>query len=251
MKLTGIYKISSQIHPERIYIGSAVNIYSRWSIHRSDLHLREHGNSRLQNHYNKYGKENLTYVIIESCLPEDLIRREQYYIDTLNPFFNICKIAGSQLGTKRSEEQKLYMKERSGMKGKVPWNKGKTGIFSEEVLVIMRAAAKDRTFPTITRKKISDSHTNVPLSAYHVEQTRRGLTGKPKSKEHIINNVAAHKKPIFQYDLNMNFIREWDFTVEVTRELGISNFAISQCLIGKSKTSGGFIWGYKFDKGVA
>lgn len=35
-----------------------------------------------------------------------LIRREQYYLNLLQPDYNICKIAGSPLGVKRSEKTK-------------------------------------------------------------------------------------------------------------------------------------------------
>lgn len=33
-----------------------------------------------------------------------LIQSEQYFIDRLNPSYNMCKIAGSTLGTKQSVE---------------------------------------------------------------------------------------------------------------------------------------------------
>jgi hypothetical protein len=38
-KISSIYQIQSKIKPERIYIGSAVNIKHRWGIHLSDLIL--------------------------------------------------------------------------------------------------------------------------------------------------------------------------------------------------------------------
>jgi predicted DNA-binding protein (MmcQ/YjbR family) len=55
----GIYKIQSVIKPERIYIGSAKNIRIRWNIHTSNLKLNRHENKKLQNHYNKYGVNDL------------------------------------------------------------------------------------------------------------------------------------------------------------------------------------------------
>jgi group I intron endonuclease len=45
--------------------------------------------------------------ILEYCESSLCISREQYYIDLLKPEYNICKIAGSRLGTKQSEETKI------------------------------------------------------------------------------------------------------------------------------------------------
>lgn len=56
MKISGIYKIQSKVKPERIYIGSAVNIRHRRNQHFSSLSLNNHHNKKLQYHYNKYGK---------------------------------------------------------------------------------------------------------------------------------------------------------------------------------------------------
>jgi group I intron endonuclease len=52
----------------------------------------------------KYGKSKFKLVIIEYCDPKDVISREQYYLDLLNPDYNILKIARSSLGYKHSEE---------------------------------------------------------------------------------------------------------------------------------------------------
>jgi hypothetical protein len=41
--------------------------------------------------------------ILEYCLPDEILKREQYYIDNLKPNYNILKIAGSSLRLKHSE----------------------------------------------------------------------------------------------------------------------------------------------------
>lgn len=104
MKISGIYQIQSKIKPERVYIGSAVNIQNRWFVHLCDLRKNKHGNSRLQNHYNKYGETDLVFSILTGCDKDALIKNEQFFIDSINPFFNICKSAGSPLGRKHSKE---------------------------------------------------------------------------------------------------------------------------------------------------
>jgi group I intron endonuclease len=110
MGMTGIYKIQSKIKPERIYIGSAMGIFKRWRNHLSLLKRNKHCSPKLQNHFNKYGEVDLVFSILLNCEKEDLIKIEQYFIDSYNPWFNICKIAGNQLGIKRSEEFKIHLK---------------------------------------------------------------------------------------------------------------------------------------------
>lgn len=154
MIISGIYKIESVIKGNHYYIGSAINIRQRWKNHLSDLRLNKHGNKKLQNHYNKYGESDLGFSIIVGCEKENLISYEQFYIDALNPYFNICKIAGNTLGRKHtleskakvsksligskrhttphSEETKKKLSELN--KGSTPWHKGKTGVYSEERL---------------------------------------------------------------------------------------------------------------------
>jgi group I intron endonuclease len=38
-----------------------------------------------------------------------ILEREQYYLDSLKPQYNILKVAGSPLGTKHSEETKAAL----------------------------------------------------------------------------------------------------------------------------------------------
>jgi group I intron endonuclease len=98
-----IYKIISASQPSKFYIGSAVWFRRRRNSHRSRLAANTHHNPILQNHVNKYGLEDLLFEIVELVDSDDvLLDREQFYLDTLNPPFNICHIAGNTLGTKRS-----------------------------------------------------------------------------------------------------------------------------------------------------
>ena len=67
-----------------------------------------------------------------------------------------------------------------------------------------------------------------------------------KHTEDTKNKISeANSKPVFQYDLNGNFIKEWPSTMEVERRLGFANTHISACCLGKQKQSHGFKWKYK------
>lgn len=107
-RTSGIYKITNIIN-NKIYIGSAVFIYSRKHVHFHHLKNNTHHNQHLQNSYNKYGSENFKFEKILECPKEYLIELEQWYIDNLKPEYNICKIAGNCLGNKMSEESKIKM----------------------------------------------------------------------------------------------------------------------------------------------
>lgn len=53
-------------------------------------------------------------------------------------------------------------------------------------------------------------------------------------------------KEVIQYDLDMNFIREWGSIKEASKELRISDWTISFCCKGKKKIASGYIWKYKY-----
>ena len=54
--------------------------------------------------------------------------------------------------------------------------------------------------------------------------------------------IEKTKKPILQYDLDGNFIREWPSATDVGKEVkGI----ICNCLKGRYKSACGYIWKYK------
>lgn len=127
--MTGIYKIQSTINPKRIYIGSAVNTSDRKRKHLESLRRGDHHSIKLQRHFNKYGEEDLIFSVLIGCEKEELIKNEQFFIDSHSPYFNICPTAGSLLGChwKCSEETKSRVSKAK--KGQIPWNKGRTGLY--------------------------------------------------------------------------------------------------------------------------
>lgn len=52
-------------------------------------------------------------------------------------------------------------------------------------------------------------------------------------------------KPIIQYNLNGDFMKEWKSCTEVDRVLGYDKAAINRCCHGKQTTSYGYMWRYK------
>lgn len=117
MKISGIYQIQSKVKPERIYIGSAVNISERWRLHLLGLQKGKHHSKKLQRHFNKYGESDLLFSVLFRCDREYLIIKEQFFIDYYKPYFNVRKLAGSSLGIKRSKSTiEKIRKSKTGVK---------------------------------------------------------------------------------------------------------------------------------------
>lgn len=107
LKKSGIYCIIN-IESGKRYIGSSLNVYQRLLCHRSLLRNQKHENRKLQSAWNKHKEELFDYYILEFCDKENLINREQFYIDTLNPEYNlILKVERVEM----SQESKKLMSE--------------------------------------------------------------------------------------------------------------------------------------------
>lgn len=142
--ISGIYLIVNIVNGKK-YVGSAVNLNKRWNGHAELLRKNQHHNPHLQSAYNKYGKDSFVFTVLEQCGKEFLISREQFFIDEINPEYNICPTAGNTLGRKFSEETKKKMSETR--KGHV--------FFSQEARDKLSAAMKGRFFSEETRRKLS------------------------------------------------------------------------------------------------
>ena len=109
--ISGIYKIINSIN-NKIYVGSSNNILGRLQRHFKELKNNTHYNKKIQRSFNKHYINNFCFEVIEYV--EDfskLIEREQYYIDTLKPEYNIRLSANSSLGMKASDETKKKISE--------------------------------------------------------------------------------------------------------------------------------------------
>jgi len=137
----GIYKITNKING-KFYIGSTSNklgFNKRWQKHKRELNINKHSNLHLQNAWNKYGETSFSFEILETCEKEKCIEKEQFYIDTLNPQYNICKIAGSTLGKKHSIETRIKIGKNRNYGP--AWNKGKN--MSGEYKIAMSKCQKE------------------------------------------------------------------------------------------------------------
>lgn len=76
----GIYYIRNTRNGRR-YVGSSANVEERWKNHRNQLNRGAHHAPILQKAWNKYGPEAFVFEVVEECLVEVLLEREQFHID--------------------------------------------------------------------------------------------------------------------------------------------------------------------------
>lgn len=89
----GIYQIVNQVNGKS-YIGQSRNIKQRWRQHIYGLNKEnalQKGSYPLRSAFLKYGLIQFKFEIIEECPENDLLVREQYWIDKINPEYN-CNI---------------------------------------------------------------------------------------------------------------------------------------------------------------
>ena len=99
---SGIYVIE-HLATNRFYIGSSADIPRRLFEHRRLLNAGRHHSPRLQYTWSKYGEAAFALYVLEDCGKNELLIREQEYLDAFRPVFNVCLIAGSRRGSKHSE----------------------------------------------------------------------------------------------------------------------------------------------------
>lgn len=151
-----------------------------------------------------------------------------------------------RFGKKLSEEHKnILIESNKNRKREI----GQTR--SEETKKIMSEKAKGRFFSEETRLKISKTKTGTNLTDEHKNKISLGLMGRVMSdetrlKQSIRANMpnARIKKPVVQYDLNLNIIKKFDGIRIASKELNINESGIISVCKNKAKTAGGFIFKY-------
>jgi group I intron endonuclease len=177
-----IYKIVSAING-KVYVGSAKDYRKRQQTHIIALQRCKHHSRILQHHFNKYGADDLSFEVLEIVENgSQLIEREQFYIDKINPFFNISKTAGSRLGCKASEE--TLSKQRNATRLPV----------TEECKRKISAALKGVKKSPDHNNKVSKALMGHLVSDEVKEKLRIAATGKVPSQEtrekHRINSTG-------------------------------------------------------------
>lgn len=129
----------------RIYVGSAVNVRLRWSVHRYALRKGTHPNRMLQYSWNKHGEATFVFCVLERVSdPSRLCEREDFWIQSFRATerahgFNIRPKATNNLGLRHSTETRAKMSAAHAGKKYGPHSSGR--------IAAMSAALKGRAAP--------------------------------------------------------------------------------------------------------
>jgi group I intron endonuclease len=186
----------------------------------------------------KYGKENFKKSILEICSSvTELEKKETWWINHLNAleredFYNLednRKRGINPFANKTPEELKeIFNKIRS----------------EERNIKIGKANSKPK--PKGFGEKVSKIHKGRSRSEESKLKQSKSLKGRNspnKGNKWSKEQKKQLGKPIFQYDINNNLIKEWYSTREAENQLGLKG--INNNLKGRTQTCGGYVWKYK------
>ena len=287
---TGIYTIEFINKPGIYYVGSAtrsnkkfgksnLGFYARWREHIFKLHNGVHYNKKLQNNFNKYGKENIRFEIIEFCEPVICFGIEQYWLNVLNSYQNgynlACVVDKHSIGHTYTPERRKQMSDRM-LGEKNPNYKKKHN--TDEINTIKISLSKpilqydyDGYFlnrwesSAIASKELNIDGGNISKCCNKKQLTYKKcfwfFEDDNNIDEYILNTVKRKKdsyvervenlnyknpiKKVYQYDLDYNFIKEWESIKDATISIGGTFGNITSVCKGRSKSYRNFIWRYE------
>lgn len=176
--MIGIYKITSP--SGRVYIGQSININKRFNQYKTWNISKQ---KKLHNSFKKHGVENHVFEIVEECAIDLLNERERYWQEYYLSVEKGLNCLYTKTDTKRALYDKNSSKARSlsqkgKNKGKIPWNKGKTDIYSKETLDKMSIIKKGKPSKSKGIKRPNNSGENHPFYGKRRIETSLRQKGK-------------------------------------------------------------------------
>jgi len=177
----------------------------------------------------KYGKENFKKEILEYCIDKKhLAEREEYWLNKFDVENN----------------PEFYNKTNKAF--------GNSGLTEETKIKI--SMAKKGWKPTEEQKnKMSESRKGHPMYTEEWKEKislsnkgkKRSTEWKKKQSQKTKGNTNRRKK-VIQYDMEGNFIKEWDYVLNAAKSLNKkTGAAITEVCNGKRKSIYGYVWRYK------
>lgn len=215
-----------------------------------------------------YGIENFTVEILKECTTQDELNEwEVYYINKYNTKrpngYNLTDGGGGTIGYKMPEEaieriRHYGMYESSYRKQVLQYDLD--GNFIREWMSAAECSRNGYGTGAVTaccrgerrrykgfqwKFKVSDE---IPqkIEPYDYELTHKNRSECQKGKKLSLEQKMKTSKPILQYDLDGNFIKEWYSANAAAKELGLGQANIHANMNGKyPKQVSGFMFRYK------
>ena len=186
---SGIYMITNKLTND-IYIGQSIDISNRFKHYFNLSYIKSKDSFRISRALIKYGYSNFSVTILEYCEKSELLVREQYYFDKLNPQYNILKIAGSSLNSKHTEETKAKI------------SKSLKGIYVNEKSALFGRNHTEETKNLMSIKKINENNPffGKTHNEYSTELMRQKALGRKYSEDTKLKMSAVSGKPVYIYE---------------------------------------------------
>lgn len=232
-RVSGIYAIVNR-NNNKLYVGSASKLSSRWNGHRHDFHIRKQ-NPHLLRAFEK--DRDAFYLEVIEELPgaskEFILSREQFWIDFYKSYirgngYNMAPKAESVSGIVRTEE--CRKKQSVRLKG-VKWSEERKAHFR-----------KTRRVPS--GWKWSEERRKIQLAAH--ARTKWTEASRAKHLEWLKNNAGYCSEEVMQFTKDGTLVAEYPSISEAERVFGVRSNISSVCK-GKRRKAFGFIWRYKRD----
>lgn len=216
----GVYRWVNKVNGNT-YIGSSVDLGRRFRVYYDFSYLSTRINkskSRIYSAILKHGYSNFQLEILEFCDKENAISREQYYIDLLNPEYNLNSTAGSRLGRIHSEESKEKMSIAAlGRK------------HTEETKNLISLATKGNNNPNFGK--------------LHSEETKALITLARLGKSHLSESIRAKMSKesgtaVRVIDLETNEVSVYTSITRAAKAMGVTQPPLSRKV---KSTHGSFI----------
>lgn len=196
LRKSGVYGIQNSQNG-KLYIGSSGNIFERLKAHLKRLRANKHHSRKLQNSWNKWGESAFTLSVLETCEPQDLINREQFWMDLKNPFYNICRTAGSPRGVKHTEQTRANMRAAQAKRSPATNQKvaeANTGKVRTAESIARYKSMYSRLNPDeqlASVRRMVEARKGVPVST-----EGRGQISRKNSREFVVTDPSGVKRVI-------------------------------------------------------
>ena len=208
-----VYQIRN-IKSGHFYIGSSINYKTRWKEHMLDLKKNEHHCIALQRAFNKHTADYLEFTVLEFVNdPNKLVEREQFYIDSLNPKYNSCRVAGSMLGFKMPPSAVKKNKERN-----TGFGNGNAKIKESQIALMIELRKKMTIAEVAAHFGVHVCTIERNLKKHSIESFKKVYSGEVRRKlGDLISNRHTKGNAVAMFTLEGEHVRDFKSIAEASR----------------------------------